>query len=147
MIKKIIHKFLNIHPNAMSFKESLDLAEMPVVTFYQGDKKINFLLDTGSNNCIIDSSFLKKIEHTMLEGSSNIQGLEGNPQEAQICSIEITYKNNTYEYPYVIQDMSAVFNSIKRETGVTVNGILGSAFFNKYNYILDFNELIAYRKE
>lgn len=147
MIKKIIHKFLNIHPNAMSFKESLDLAEMPVVTFYQGDKKINFLLDTGSNNCIIDSSFLKNIRHTMLKESTNIQGLEGNSQEAQVCTLNITYKNNTYSYPYVIQDMSNVFNSIKKETGVTVNGILGSSFFNTYNYILDFKELIAYRKE
>ena len=54
MIKKIIHKFLNIHPDAMSFQNSMDLAELPVVTFRQGDKKINFLLDTGSNNCIID---------------------------------------------------------------------------------------------
>lgn len=147
MIKKIIHKILNIRPNAMSFKESLDLAEMPVVTFYQGDKKINFLLDTGSNNCIIDSSFLKNIKYTMLEASTNIQGLEGNSQQAQVCTLSISYRNNTFSYPYVIQDMSTVFNSIKKETGVTVNGILGSSFFNTYNYILDFNELIAYRKE
>lgn len=147
MIKKILHKFLGTHPNAMSFQNSMDLAELPVVTFHQGDKKINFLLDTGSNNCIIDSTFLKHIKHTMLGDKTKISGLEGNPQEAGVCSITMSYKNHSYEYPYVVQDMSAAFGSIKKETGVTIHGILGSKFFNEYKYVLDFKELIAYSKE
>lgn len=147
MIKKIIHKFLNIHPDAMSFQNSMDLAELPVVTFRQGDKKINFLLDTGSNNCIIDSNILKSIDHKMLDVETNILGLEGNAQKTGVCTIKMTYKDKEYEYPYVIQDMSAAFDSIKKETGVTVNGMLGSKFFNEFKYVLDFDELIAYSKE
>ena len=147
MIKKIIHKFLNIHPDAMSFQNSMDLAELPVVTFRQGDKKINFLLDTGSNNCVIDSNILKSIDHKMLDVETNILGLEGNAQKTRVCTIKMSYKNKEYEYPYVIQDMSAAFDSIKKETGVTVNGMLGSKFFNEFKYVLDFDELIAYSKE
>lgn len=147
MIKKIIHKFLNIHPDAMSFQNSMDLAELPVVTFRQGDKKINFLLDTGSNNCIIDCNILKNIDHKMLDVETNILGLEGNAQKTGVCTIKMTYKDKEYEYPYVIQDMSAAFDSIKKETGVTVNGMLGSKFFNEFKYVLDFDELIAYSKE
>lgn len=147
MIKKIIHKFLNIHPDAMSFQNSMDLAELPVVTFRQGDKKINFLLDTGSNNCVIDSNILKSIDHKMLDVETNILGLEGNAQKTRVCTIKMSYKDKEYEYPYVIQDMSAAFDSIKKETGVTVNGMLGSKFFNEFKYVLDFDELIAYSKE
>lgn len=147
MIKKIIRKFLNIHPYAMSFQNSMDLAELPVVTFRQGDKKINFLLDTGSNNCIIDSNILKNIDHKMLDVETNILGLEGNAQKTGVCTIKMSYKDKEYEYPYVIQDMSAAFDFIKKETGVTVNGMLGSKFFNKFKYVLDFDELIAYSKE
>ena len=147
MIKKIIHKFLNIHHNAMSFQNSMDLAELPVVTFRQGDKKINFLLDTGSNNCVIDSNILKSIDHKMLDVETNILGLEGNAQKTGVCTIKMSYKDKEYEYPYVIQDMSAAFDSIKKETGVTVNGMLGSKFFNEFKYVLDFDELIAYSKE
>lgn len=147
MIKKIIHKFLNIHPDAMSFQNSMDLAELPVVTFRQGDKKINFLLDTGSNNCVIDSNILKSIDHKMLDVETNILGLEGNAQKTGVCTIKMTYKDKEYEYPYVIQDMSAAFDSIKKETGVIVNGMLGSKFFNEFKYVLDFDELIAYSKE
>ena len=147
MIKKIIHKFLNIHPDAMSFQNSMDLAELPVVTFRQGDKKINFLLDTGSNNCVIDSNILKSIDHKMLDVETNSLGLEGNAQKTGVCTIKMSYKDKEYEYPYVIQDMSAAFDSIKKETGVTVNGMLGSKFFNEFKYVLDFDELIAYSKE
>ena len=147
MIKKIIHKFLNIHPDAMSFQNSMDRAELPVVTFRQGDKKINFLLDTGSNNCVIDSNILKSIDHKMLDVETNILGLEGNAQKTGVCTIKMSYKDKEYEYPYVIQDMSAAFDSIKKETGVTVNGMLGSKFFNEFKYVLDFDELIAYSKE
>lgn len=147
MIKNLIHKILGIRHNEMSFQNSMDLAELPVVTFHQGDKKVNLLLDTGSNNCIIDSGFLNSLNHTPLNGSTQISGLEGNVQTSSLCLIKMSYKDTDYEYPYVIQDMSAVFGSIKKETGVSIHGILGSKFFNEYKYVLDFDELIAYTKK
>lgn len=148
MIKKLIQKVFNTQKhNIMSFQNSIDLAELPIVTFYQGKKKINFLLDTGSNNCVIDSTFLKTIEYKMLNVKTSIYGLEGNSQISNLCTIKMSYKNKDYEYVYVVQDMSAAFDSIKKETGVTVNGMLGSKFFNEFKYVLDFDELIAYSKE
>ena len=55
MIKRALYRLLDIHPDAMSFQNSMDLADAPVVTLYQGDKKINFILDTGATCCTIDS--------------------------------------------------------------------------------------------
>ena len=147
MIKKLINKVFNIYKDAMSFQAGMDLAELPVVTFYQGEQKINFLLDTGSNNCVIDSTFLKKIKHTMCDTQTNLTGLEGNTQRAGICIIEMSYKDKSYKSAFVVQDLSAAFNSIKQETGVTIHGMLGSKFFNAFKYVLDFDELIAYSKE
>lgn len=148
MIKKIIKKLFNNNTkNTMPFQASIDLAGLPVVTFYQGEQKINFLLDTGSNNCIIDKGFLKQIKYDNLDLETNISGLEGNKQKTGMCVIKMSYKDREYEFPYVMQDMSAVFSDIKQETGVTINGLLGSNFFNKFKYVLDFNELIAYSKE
>ena len=147
MIKKIIHKFLNIHSDAMSFQNSMDLAELPVVTFHQGDKKINFLLDTGSNNCIIDSTFLKRLEHQPLDVTNKVSGIEGIESEEKVCILKLNYKDKEYNFPYIVKDMKPIFDSIKKETGVTVNGILGSKFFSEFKYILDFDELIAYSKE
>ena len=46
----------------MSFKEALDLIELPIVTFYQGDKKLNFMLDSGSNLSIIDINAINNLK-------------------------------------------------------------------------------------
>ena len=43
--------------------------------------------------------------------------------------------------------MSDAFGHIKKDTGVTVHGIIGSLFFNEFKYVLDFDELIAYSKK
>ena len=59
----------------MSFKESMDLAEMPVVTFYQGDKKFNFLLDTGSNYSHISKEAAKSIKGTMIDTKAKVSGI------------------------------------------------------------------------
>ena len=45
----------------MSFREALDLVGLPIVTFYQGDKKLNFLLDTGANLSVINKAALESV--------------------------------------------------------------------------------------
>lgn len=150
MIRRIISLFYgkknDIKKNEMSFKEGFDLTEMPVVTFQCGDRKLTFLLDTGSNNSIIDSNVLDSIPHEMTNETSDLFGLEGNTVKTRICRIKLTYKDTDYEYDYLINDMSQCFGQIKRDTGVTLHGLLGSNFFNRFKYVLDFDSLIAYSK-
>ena len=43
--------------------------------------------------------------------------------------------------------MKTAFENIKKETGVTVHGILGSRFFKQNESILDFCEFKAYFKK
>lgn len=131
----------------ISFKAGLDLTELPIVTLSQGDKKFNFLLDTGSNNSIIDKSALPHIEHTLTDMTSNVFGVEGKPVETNICIITLSFNSLEYTFEYVINDMSDAFKIIKKDTGVTLHGIIGSKFFNKFKYVLDFDELIAYSKK
>lgn len=133
--------------NAISFGPGMALTELPVISLYQGDASFNFLLDTGSNDSIIDSNVLNRIEHTPSDRKSSLFGMEGNSQEASVCNITLSYKDNDYPYEYVVTDMSAAFGKIKAETGVTLHGIIGSKFFNAYKYVLDFEKLIAYSKK
>lgn len=132
----------------MSFKEAMDLAEMPIVTFMNGSKKLNFLLDTGSNICQINSSLMPELEYKMIEGKNrDIIGIEGNKITAGFCEMIVKYKNQEFIGEFFIHDLSQAFNTIKVETGVQIHGILGSMFFQKYKYILDFESLIAYSKK
>ena len=130
----------------ISFKESMDLTELPVITFINNNIKLNFLLDTGSNNSFINKSILNMLDYKELNGASNIIGFDGNKIKNSICKMKIEYKDYIFDTTFNIADLDASFNVIKQEDGVQLHGILGSLFFQKYKYILDFQSLIAYMK-
>ena len=132
----------------MSFKESLDLTELPIVTFYQGDKKLNFMLDSGSNLSIIDINAVNnlKLEYVKLNKVNSILGINGETRDAGFVNLKFYYKHLKFDYDFQYLDLSNVVDSLKQD-GVTIHGILGNQFFTKYKYVLDFNDLIAYSKK
>ena len=130
----------------ISFKEAMDLVELPVVTFYNGDTKLNFLLDTGSNVSYINSSIIPLLVHEKTDKEMNTIGIEGNKVSNQFCKMSVTYKNQVFEEEFSIADLDEAFSVVKQESGVQIHGILGSKFFERYKYVLDFKELTAYIK-
>lgn len=128
----------------ISFKEAMDLVELPIITFNNKGQKLNFLLDTGSNVSYINSSVLPSLEYQMLDKEMNTMGVEGNKTNNQFCSMDISYREQTFNEEFSISDLDDAFNIIKQEDGVQLHGILGSKFFEKYRYVLDFKDLIAY---
>lgn len=128
----------------ISFKEAMDLVELPVVTFHNGDKKLNFLLDTGSNVSYINSSTIHLLDYEKIDKEMDTIGFEGNKVSNQFCKMSVTYRNQVFEEEFSIADLDEAFNVVKQESGVQIHGILGSKFFEKYKYVLDFKELIAY---
>lgn len=138
---------INRAPNIMSFREAMDLTELPIVTFYISEKKLNFLLDTGANASIIDENSMEGLTYNKTNCVRPITGMEGNPIEAPVVEMELSYRDNVYKEEFQVVDMSAAFGAIKQESGVVLNGILGNAFFTKYRYVLDFKDLIAYSKK
>jgi len=131
----------------MSFKESMDLAEMPVVTFYQGDKKFNFLLDTGSNYSHISKEAAKEIQGETIDAQAKVSGI-GEGTTSGVCKTTLSYKGADYDIDLSITDhLTDAFAAIKAETGVQVHGLIGNQFFQKHKYVLDFEELVAYTKK
>ena len=133
----------------MSFKEALDLTELPVVTFYNGGKKVNFLLDTGSNASyfnIRDVERLEKYERVNKVSTGIVTGSSVVEETHGYIRIPLEYKGSTYSDDFVLYDISDSFDNIKKESGVSIHGILGNQFFTKYRYILDFDKMIAYMK-
>nr|UVN09405.1 MAG: aspartyl protease [Bacteriophage sp.] len=132
----------------MSFKEAMDLVELPVVTFYNGDKKLNFLLDTGSNISQINSSVLPLLDHKKVEEKNmDVTGIEGSKVNTEFCEMTITYKGQEFVGEFCIHDLDDAFAIVKEESGVQIHGILGSLFFQKYKYVFDFESFIAYSKK
>lgn len=132
----------------ISFKEALDLAELPVVTFIGKGRKLNFLIDTGANNSILNQKDVDKMQLVCEE----FEGVEtntagGNISLNKMVNLEIRFDDKrVYEECFLVSDMSEAFDAIKEESGVTIHGILGSNFFAKHKYIIDYDSLALYVK-
>lgn len=134
----------NRRKSKISFREAINLTGLPIVTFYNGCKKINLLLDTGSTLSYINSINVQEYEHQYLDNIQSTIGFEGVLKESSSCIINIQYGENKYLTEFAVMDLQNAFNFLKREYGVTLHGILGSNFFKEHKYVLDFTNLIAY---
>lgn len=129
----------------MSFKESMDLVELPIITFYNNGKKLNFLLDTGANNSIINKSVIKDLDYKECTENLDTFGIDGEVKSSMpTCTMEVKYKDNSFEDTFTILNMDSAFRQVKEDSGVQLHGILGSLFFQKYKYVIDFKSLVAY---
>lgn len=129
----------------ISFKESLELVELPIVTFKSGGKKLHFLLDTGSNISYINKEVLSEVDAESLDSTSTTIGVGGAGTEVSHYLIKISYKDESFVEEFGAIDLSDAFAAIEAESHIKLHGILGNKFFEKYKYILDFKDLIAYR--
>ena len=93
----LIKKYSKRYKRGISFRESLDLTGLPVITFNQGKNKFNFLLDTGATNSVINETQLPNIKHTILEGAQcEVYGIEGNVQTVPFVNINFTRDMKIY---------------------------------------------------
>lgn len=130
--------------NKMSFRETMDLCDLPIVTFLNNGNKFNFLLDTGASKSVINTEVLQSMSYKEANISGNVYGLDGKKYETSYVNVFLNYRGREYEEEFQVLDMSAPFGNLKSDFGIKVHGILSSSFFEKYRYILDYNELVAY---
>lgn len=130
--------------DSMSFRETMDLCELPIVTFMNNGKKLNFLLDTGASKSVIHSGALDGLTYRSLNKSGDLYGIDGKRQDASFISMSIRYRSKDYSEEFQSVDMSIPFSNLKSDFGVNLHGILSSTFFQKYRYVLNFDELVAY---
>ena len=143
----IVDGLFNKKESEMSFGEALDLTGLPIVTFTQGEHKLNFLLDSGANKSVINSDHLKALRHTPTGEKCAVFGMEGNSVETYFTTIPFTYKNRSYTEEFQVVDLNSAINQVKAESGVNFIGIIGNSFLQKYKYILNFAENKAYSKK
>lgn len=134
--------------NGISFKDSLDLTDLPVITLDNDGEKLNFLLDTGSNMSHFNSeavNLLKDYESINKEGQSIVTAT-GTSEASHWLRIPLKYKKQIFFEDFMLLDLKEAFDTIHKENGVQIHGILGNSFFTKYGYVLDFDSNMAYIK-
>lgn len=140
-----LYRYINKQSKSVSFKESLQLTGLPIITLMSNNRNFNFLLDSGSKFNVINLSELKFTEHKMLEDNHYAHGIDGNMTECKCCDINLNYNNLKFNQTFDVIELDKAFNIIKNNSGVTIHGILGNDFFIKYKYVLDFENLKFYK--
>lgn len=147
----IYYKWINKNNkfDKISIKESIDLAQMPVVTFQDGDIKLNLLLDSGSTYSHISSECAKELVGTPIdiEGVSYITGT-GKDMTSKMIDSVLRYKDSEFKVEFLINNnLDSSFSDVKKECGIQLHGILGVDFLEKYGYVIDMSELVVYPRK
>lgn len=128
---------------SIPFKSTLDLTGMPIITFKNGNTKLNFALDTGSTSSQINSSVLPLIEYKECNRVMNTIGIEGNEFTIKSCTIKLKYNNIEFVDDFFIYNSDKAFDYLKKDSSIQLHGLIGSSFLRKYGYILDYGTLTA----
>ena len=131
--------------NKISFQETLELTDLPIVTFYNNGRKLNFILDTGANESVINERELSSCIYEKIDEKRKLMGIDGNNKDIQTM-VKMTLVKGIQEFTdkFQVSNLSPVLDTMKNTHGVSIHGIIGNTFFTKYGYILDFDELAAY---
>lgn len=129
-----------------SFRDGFDLTELPIIPFTHNDLKLNFLLDTGSTDSVINQGILEQCKCERSQNKTRIMGMEGNPVLVNKVYLDIARNDIQFREEFQVVDMSRAFAELKQATGVSVHGILGNTFFTRYKAVLDFDNYTAYFK-
>lgn len=138
------HERQELAKKNMSFIESINLTGLPIITFHNNGHPVNMVFDTGSNVCIINKNVLTNLKYEIGEEHVGVIGLNGEAEAGDTVILPLTYKDWEFDFECWATDLSEMVSSMKKEYGVTIHGLLGTGFFQKYKYILDFNSMVAY---
>lgn len=138
------HERQELAKKNMSFIESINLTGLPIITFHNNDHPINMVLDTGSNVCIINGNMLPELKYEVGKEHTGVIGLNGEAEAGKTVYLPLTYKDLEFDFECWATDLTEMVSTMKKEYGVTIHGLLGTGFFQKYKYIIDFNEMVAY---
>lgn len=125
----------------------MNLTGIPIISFVNKDKIVNMILDTGSNTNMVDREILRELSYKESDVKNSVIGIAGETNEANYVLVPLEHNKKSYDVVCLAQDMSASVSAIKEAYGVTIHGILGTGFFTKYKYVLDFGSMIAYSKQ
>lgn len=137
-----------------SFKESIEKLQLPVITLNVLGIDLVFLVDSGSNrNHISDTAFdiLKETEMYKDNFSdyriqNSLTGVEGNASIQEQVALGYFLDGKGYAARFGIMS-GELFDSMEKECGIKLSGILGTNFLFCHKIVINYAELTLYTPE
>ena len=99
------------------------------------DKKVYMLIDTGASIGMFHKDAVKKYGLVMSGHSVNLVGA-GGAFSAKVCNTPLMVSGKPL-YQFVVSDIKDVVNSIERQTGIRIAGIIGLNQMKLLNMAID----------
>lgn len=153
-IKKVIDrdyifhmKFVKVKGDKLEFKRDFDNHKIPIIKLVFNDIKYNFLVDTGANINLINSSVFDTISEGKIEVKKNGFIQTASKQEnTNKAIIDFKYINKHFTEEFVLMDLDTTFASVLKTDGIQLHGVLGSDFFFKHRWSVDFDNMVIWTK-
>lgn len=122
------------------FKTSIFNIEnnIPVITVKLNNKKVNLIIDTGSELSIIDEKYYKKNNDFNVIDSTTININTLNGEQINKVYIINGIVNDSINIKLYTMDISNVINDMFIKQQIFIDGIIGVDFLYENNLIIDF---------
>ena len=132
-----------------SFEDYFERTKTPMIIVHLYGKKCRFLLDSGAHQNCLDIQFLYTIKDklkgkTITEGDK-IQVGNGAIMDSYGMQVRFNIRNMEFNEDFLVSDLKGLREFSNRE-GLNVTGILGSEFFDKHKWKIDFDKYIVWHK-
>lgn len=131
---------------SFSFSKGFMSPNIPIATFYQDGKELNFIIDTGSDDNIISKEALEFIQYEKVEHKGTLAGV-GGIYEVEACNITFQHEGESFTAKFLISDsLKEAFDNLRKAHAIPLHGMIGSEFLMKNHIVLDFTNFTAYNK-
>ena len=115
---------------------------LPIILVDIKGKNLCFILDTGSTCSLIDSTVVEYFKDIVEPvGDYCISGIEGTKHKVDMVTLSFNFEGQIYKPKFCVKPLLDAFKSIENESGIQVQGLLGTDFLLENKWILNFNKL------
>ena len=125
-----------------SIINGLNKVQLPIIHVKIENKYLCFILDTGSTCSLIDSTVVEYFKDIVEPvGDYCISGIEGTKHKVDMVTLSFNFEGQIYKPKFCVKPLLDAFKSIENESGIQVQGLLGTDFLLENKWILNFNKL------
>lgn len=158
--KSDIMRMLNaykLEKKKISFRKEYEITNMPIITLKMYDNYYKFILDTGADFNALDSSALDRIvsENNLklnkddlkqgddVVGGDTVVGVGGVQTGIKDVQLPFECDDSEFEEIFSVVSIGAPLSAYEKH-GIKLCGVIGSPFFEKNKWVLDFDELVVW---
>lgn len=120
----------------ISFQKIYSQTKLPIINVLINNELHYFVIDTGANINVLNESIANQLNLNYTNTKDKVFGINNTQELSKTTILNLIINDHDYSDEFSILNISQVLDRIKYESSITVSGLLGIPFLNKYKAIL-----------